>query len=74
MPTPKPPISPMSDGLHAAMSKVFFRAEAHSKDFGVAKINRVFKKQGFPVLTNMLPLMVSFPSEDAGKKVHKPLN
>ena len=48
MPTPKPPAQPMSDGLHATMSKVLFRVEAHSKNLGVAKRglskNRVFKK------------------------------
>ena len=47
MATPKPPVQPMSDGLHAAMSKAFFRVKAHSKKFGVAKTgfskNRVFR-------------------------------
>ena len=47
MATPKPPVQPMSDGLHAVMSKAFFRVKAHSKKMGVAKTgfskNRVFR-------------------------------
>ena len=45
MATPKPPVQPMFDGLHAVMSKAFFRLKAHSKILGVAKTG--FSKIGF---------------------------
>ena len=51
MATPKPPVQPKSDGLHAVMSKAFFRVKAHSKKFGVAKTG-FSEKQGFPVPDN----------------------
>ena len=47
MPTPKPPVWPMSDGLHAVISKAFFRVDTHSENFGVARTG--FQKTGFPV-------------------------
>ena len=37
MATPKPAIQPMFEGLQGVMSKGFFRVEAHSTKFGVAR-------------------------------------
>ena len=66
MATPKPPVQPMSDGLHAVMSKAFFRVKAHSKKFGVAKTgfskNRVFR---YPIFDPKKSLLSHF----SGQKV-----